>query len=1229
MFKKLLSLTVSLIPVVVLIIIEIVLFKTNYVPDTWLTGWDSTQPEFNFREHFFRDLNAIWQEYRGLGLLDGMAHAANIVHVIYIWLLSLFIPINAVRYIFIHLMHLLGGVGVYFLITYLFKKVNRITKMISGTVASLVYMFNPGVISMFFVPLELFIIHFGFLPWLILVLLKYLDNKSKKNLLLLFFVNLLAVSQFHVPTIFLVYASAVGTILIIYLIKQKAKNLKSLLSATLIIFVVNSFWLIPYTYSAVKNTSVITNSKINVLSNNEIVLRNKAFGDLKSLSLFQSFNLDYEDLQASGKYDYQFSQWRSQWLDKNIELFGYILFGASILGIVFSILDKNVSALPFSILFLFASINLGSEILILSSIRNFLYKFIPYYEEVFRFTFTKFIILYALTFSFFVGYFIKKIASFKPLKLFTILAAIAACLTIFLTLKINKPAFQGQFIYDNLQVNIPDEYFDFFAYFSKKENDGRIIILPQPSMWNWEFNKWGYRGSGIIWQGIDNPIMHRSFDPWSKYNEESYMQLNEAIYNNDLISLENLIQKFGVSWIVLDPSIYQPSGWPEALNLEGIKNLLNASDLIEKTTSFGDMVVYKIKTNYFSSFVFSPRSYWQLQDNSNYLREGQLYNKVGVYVNKPGSLYPFNNLYTDREEGAQIENDNLVFSTAFISDDYELTIPDWLNFEKYAPVELFVKMVGENKMSLRFVGLFPEIKVGQNNFPQNYEQDFILNLSSSPKSKIFISIYGDVFEIDKPVNETHVTSLLIPYNQKFNVNVYDTKEFSIQNLTESFWNSDVRECWKRENSSFKFNKQNTSTGITLSSTDASVCASVDIDPKISKPSLGLLEADYFSTTNSPPHNCFLKFGDSDCDNHSFYSLYAASSNTVHLKLQYELEPGSKYWLDLTGRGQNEKGMPTEVNYNNITLTTFPILGRITLSVDKSFAPKYQEIIVNNTDEMTVTVPLGKNRSISNIIPLTTDKLSTQSKNCDNFQRGSVEKIFENGSINLIAKNKASNCEYLQISNLYPNVSYFLRIAGENISGRNLKFVVNSNQTRRNEIEYSATESKFDELYLLPPPSHGEVFDLNIESRSFGKEVSSNRLEKLEFIPLAVNWLSNIRLYKQGSFIQNSQIDITDTEKIGTGFYKINYMPKGENGLLILNQSYESGWVAFVNINKLEHLVSNSWSNAWEVKSSDCDKNCTITIYYWPQLLQYLGFVLIGGVFLAFLFPLRKIFPNIK
>src|SRR3990167_7806427 len=103
-------------PVYLQLLIFICLFVTNYQSGTYLLGWDSTTPELNFELNFNRFIFSIWQEYRGLGTLDGMAHAANLVYWFWSFGLSMFLPINLIRFFSLLSLHLFLGIGLYLLL---------------------------------------------------------------------------------------------------------------------------------------------------------------------------------------------------------------------------------------------------------------------------------------------------------------------------------------------------------------------------------------------------------------------------------------------------------------------------------------------------------------------------------------------------------------------------------------------------------------------------------------------------------------------------------------------------------------------------------------------------------------------------------------------------------------------------------------------------------------------------------------------------------------------------------------------------------------------------------------------------------------------------------------------------------------------------------------------------------------------------------------------------------
>ena len=99
-------------PLLLTLIIAIVCVL-NYTPGTWLTGWDNLHPEFDFKMNVMRSIFSVWQEYQGLGLLAGMAHASDLPRQLFLWGISFIIPDSLLRYFFQFLMLYVGTIGSY------------------------------------------------------------------------------------------------------------------------------------------------------------------------------------------------------------------------------------------------------------------------------------------------------------------------------------------------------------------------------------------------------------------------------------------------------------------------------------------------------------------------------------------------------------------------------------------------------------------------------------------------------------------------------------------------------------------------------------------------------------------------------------------------------------------------------------------------------------------------------------------------------------------------------------------------------------------------------------------------------------------------------------------------------------------------------------------------------------------------------------------------------------
>jgi len=226
-------------------------------------------------------------------------------------------------------------------------------------------------------------------------------------------------------------------------------------------------------------------------------------------------------------------------------------------------------------------------------------------------------------------------------------------------------------------------------------------------------------------------------------------------------------------------------------------------------------------------------------------------------------------------------------------------------------------------------------------------------------------------------------------------------------------------------------------------------------------------------------------------------------------------------------------------------------------------------------------------------------------NCDVLKRGIAGKQ----GTSYIADERGAVCDYIVMPQLDTRLSYLMRIQGQNIEGRSLKFFLYNTGSKRNDIEWLMRKDKFDQTFGLLPWSWDGYYTLNIETRSFGQRAENiiNPVE-VRWFPLeqiagakVVPIRSDLPAVESAGWALplRSDLVISEVKKTGTWLYRVRV--EG-NGLLKLSQGYDEGWVSI----GLEHVKVDGWANGWIINQSG-----EVTIFYWPQLLEYFGFGLLG------------------
>lgn len=652
-------------------IVAFVCFK-NFTPGTFLIGWDNLLPELNIWLNLKRSFLAVWQEYQGLGLVGGMGHATDLIRQLILLPFTLILPQNLIRYLWHFAMLFLGTLGIYFGLKNTLK-----FKPGLSFISALFYLLNFGTIQYFWAPLESFSAFWGFFPWLIFILWNYLENQSSGNLKKLLLVNLLAIPSFYVQTLFAVYLICVSLILLSHFITtKKISNLKLYSFIALLLFFINSFWLLPQIYFLKANLNNPVAGIGNFMSSDESFARNQYRGYLPDFLLLRGYYIDFPDTEG------QFmAPWVSHFANQYVLICGYILSSVFLFGFIYLLSrPQKLDFKKLSILLIFSL----SALALLSATPPFkeinsLLRFSGLISQIFRSPFTKFIVPAAFAFSLLTAFGLKTVLDLlSQIKYPKYVLSTLHISYIILLFVFSFPVFAtGNLISPKMRLRIPREYFDLFNYLKTQNPSARIANLPSGSFWGWTNYRWGYRGSGFLWYGISQPILDRAFDAWNLKNEQYYWELDQALQKKDPYLLSRIFKKYSIEYLLFDNNRYFPDEFIYSKLSLATKDLLSLTPGVILEKQFGQIILYKTSVPTSPYLLSNPVS----STASGFFFEDSIFQQHQDYISATGqnSLnYPFLNLFGNRLQSEfpyhiAINLDNIVITRK--SDYSAVSIP--------------------------------------------------------------------------------------------------------------------------------------------------------------------------------------------------------------------------------------------------------------------------------------------------------------------------------------------------------------------------------------------------------------------------------------------------------------------------------------------------------------------------------------------------------------------------
>lgn len=227
--------------------------------------------------------------------------------------------------------------------------------------------------------------------------------------------------------------------------------------------------------------------------------------------------------------------------------------------------------------------------------------------------------------------------------------------------------------------------------------------------------------------------------------------------------------------------------------------------------------------------------------------------------------------------------------------------------------------------------------------------------------------------------------------------------------------------------------------------------------------------------------------------------------------------------------------------------------------------------------------------------------------------------------------------YYDLSSLSKDQGYAISFKSKNISGLPLRFCVKSIYSHKCEIydELSKNKDWNVDTFVLPSMKQGLGYSLDINNVSVGSIPTTNELSWIKIAQLPYSFLTGIHIEKPGfedKIRQIMPLDFTDF-----GFGKIINLPLDtpDEATIIFNQAFEKNWKAYYikQDNFLstyfpflfgqeikDHVLVNNWANGWRIDNQIITNNeQLITIVFWPQYLEFVGF---GLMLIALVFILK-------
>jgi len=1167
-------------PIIVLGIILLTISILSFVPDKYLLSNDNYSPELNPKLTILRSLiSPAWRSYRVLGFASD-SEQADIFRAGILGIVGLVTGNNIAGQIYYFLSLFVGAFSMAFFIREMLS-ISKLRRYYNWgfLLGGIFYISTLWTVWTFYQSMAPFVTNFGFLPLLLLLIYRYIKDGSPKNALWLFIASVLFTATCVIATLFVVDIVLITLFICFWSIYywRSWKIAVGKIFKTLGIFIITQlFWILPFVHYTMSNSSSIISSSVNRSITNSVIDLETDMQTAINTARFYSRVLT--DSDGNG-FLYPISEDYEHYDFYKVISLIPVFF--AVLGLFFALWKKN-----WKFTFFFA-ITFGAWFLIkvtnppLGGIFTFLQEHIPLFKQVLRWPSSKLYEIFlicvdicaVLGFFYFVS-FLKSFIKNKKAKLF--ISMTLGILVTASTLFYMEYPFMGNMFSKTALVSLPNEYYDLQKYLLENNSTGRIYYAPPSNENYFRIYDWGFRGSQFISYVVSNPVMDLSIAIGSSYGENAVKDMEKAFKAGDVVQFENLLQQYDAKYVLVDRSISE-GGYTYNVDWTLSDTLWKG---YEKVWSEGFLELYVVPKEEQSEYVESL----------------------------DGNFRTFEKVLSSNPQISPILMDG---------ENWQLVSTDLIGNFTYTGVSTYLTMTLDNQEWGNYPTKLSTIGnaiVATPSYPyiesKNYFKDPERKYSNNNYD--YYVVGNNVFSKEDLGEGITVEN---NFNDKVDISGINKGSFVVTNLTEKISTTEGTKCSDTSgNYEVKVVPQGSASGLEVTSSADISCTYIDLSLTPGEQYVAGVKLNWEQNSkNSLAGYCLYSELNGKCINNEKYLPTGSTYGIYENVLPTLISGNDKVSLILYVLNLDET--KASITFRNVSIGLTSSFENLSI-ISENDQVIEREISLTDGLQYKIVIPVIYGEG--NYVYGGSDSIWQPSVDADRYE---IEK--ENGiSVNL-------RDGYLNLSNDLPSTlpqkDYLVYWSENNIS--NIPSSLCLIYSDSNICWFKETSSAGDSSSLYHFISSPNITNKlkAVDSNISYSNVTNNVFKNFVLMNIPVVWNS-----VQYVPLNSNDYSTVGANVVGNGVYSTTYSIQSNqviqnNAILTIPQAEDSGWLAVTD--KLEILKDkvtvNGWKQGWDISNTDFN---TIYIFYWPNLLGYLGYILLVS---ELVFILVKMFKRRK